>query len=436
MIAGTFIDGKEYRWPQGPGGKMENEMKGFWKYFILLVVSALISLVGGIIGKTVVGYILFGVGLAAALAGLVYCFIKTEYFKADRRRPLILGLLLSVFLVAGVLLVTSSSRAAASFRSTAEYMQSANGTSASGTTSNNGSFSGNFSQGNFGGNGTYSRRSESNGSTGNFGSFSGTTGGYSGSSRNTTGTGTMGFLTGSSSSSQRAGTRVLDTVLGVIFLAAGGIMLLIALIRFLTHKVDYKEHRWQTLLAGVLVGGLLAASVTLMVTHTTVRAMGTFPTGEMPGMAAQSTPPAAEGTASASSQTAATATAEASATTAVTPTATSTPAPTATATPETISSLVVCLDPDYQWGINVRSEPSDTAKNIGTIPAGGCFTLDGRSAEDEGWYVMASGQNGMGSIVINADDTQQLLWVSDQNFDMSDSLSEFLAELPVVEASK
>ena len=399
---------------------MENEMKGFWKYFILLVVSALISLVGGIIGKTVVGYILFGVGLAAALAGLVYCFIKTEYFKADRRRPLILGLLLSVFLVAGVLLVTSSSRAAASFRSTAEYMQSANGTSASGTTSNNGGFSGNFPQGNFGGNGTDSRQSGNNGSTGNFGSFSGPTGGYSGSSRNTTGT----------------GTRVLDTVLGVIFLAAGGIMLLIALIRFLTHKVDYKEHRWQTLLAGVLVGGLLAASVTLMVTHTTVRAMGTFPTGEMPGMAAQSTPPAAEGTADASSQTAATATAEASATAAVTPTATSTPAPTATATPETISSLVVCLDPDYQWGINVRNEPSDTAKNIGTIPAGGCFTLDGRSAEDEGWYVMASGQNGMGSIVINADDTQQLLWVSDQNFDMSDSLSEFLAELPVVEASK
>ena len=399
---------------------MENEMKGFWKYFILLVVSALISLVGGIIGKTVVGYILFGVGLAAALAGLVYCFIKTEYFKADRRRPLILGLLLSAFLVAGVLLVTSSSRAAASFRSTAEYMQSANGTSASGTTSNNGGFSGNFPQGNFGSNGTDSRQSGNNGSTGNFGSFSGPTSGYSGSSRNTTGT----------------GTRVLDTVLGVIFLAAGGTMLLIALIRFLTHKVDYKEHRWQTLLAGVLVGGLMAASVTLMVTHTTVRAMGTFPTGEMPGMAAQGTPPVAEGTASASSQAAATATAEASATAAITPTATSTPAPTATATPETISSLVVCLDPDYQWGVNVRSEPSDTAKNIGTIPAGGCFTLDGRSAEDEGWYVMASGQNGMGSIVINADDTQQLLWVSDQNFDMSDSLSEFLAELPVVEASK
>ncbi|NMC85068.1 MAG: hypothetical protein GYA58_07255 [Anaerolineaceae bacterium] len=398
---------------------MKNGMKGFWKYFILLVVSALISLVGGIIGKTVVGYILFGVGLAAALAGLVYCFIKTEYFKADRRRPLILGLLLSVFLVAGVLLVTSSSRAAASFRSTAEYMQSANGTSASGTTSNNGSFSGNFSQGNFGGNGTDSRQSGNNGSTGNFGSFSGPTSGYSGSSRNTTGT----------------GTRVLDTVLGVIFLAAGGIMLLIALIRFLTHKVDYKEHRWQTLLAGVLVGGLMAASVTLMVTHTTVRAMGTFPTGEMPGMAAQGTQSAVEGTASAT-QSAAEGTAEATATAVVTPTATATPAPTATATPETVSSLVVCLDPDYQWGINIRSEPSDTAKNIGTIPAGGCFTLDGRSAEDEGWYVMASGQNGMGSIVINADDTQQLLWVSDQNFDMSDSLSEFLAELPVVEASK
>jgi len=406
---------------------MENGMKGFWKFLILLVVSALISLVGGIIGKTVAGYILFGVGLAAALAVLVYCFIKTEYFKADRRRPLILGLLISVFLVAGVLLVTSSSRAAASFRSTAEYMQSANG-----TTSSNGGFSGNFSQGNFSGSGTYSRGSESNGSTGNFGSFSGTTGGYSSSYRNSTGTGTMGFLTGSTSSSRRTGTRVLDTVLGAIFLAAGGIMLLIALIRFLTHKVDYKEHRWKTLLAGVLVGGLLAASVTLMVTHTTVRAMGTFPTG----MTAQGTQSAVEGTASATQFAAATATVEATATAVVTPTATATPAPTATATPETVSSLVVCLNPDYQWGINVRSGPSDTAKNIGTIPAGGCFTLDGRSAENAGWYVMASGQNGMGSIVINVDDTRQLLWVSDQNFDMSGSLSEFLAELPVVEASK
>ena len=410
---------------------MENGMKGFWKFLILLGVSALISLVGGIIGKTVAGYILFGVGLAAALAVLVYCFIKTEYFKADRRRPLMLGLLMSVFLVAGVLLVTSSSRAAASFRSTAEYMQSANGTSANGTTSSNGGFSGNFSQGNFSGNGTNSRQSGNNGSTGNFGSFSGTTGGYSSSSRNSTGTGTMGFLTGSTSSSRQSGTRVLDTVLGVIFLAAGGIMLLIALIRFLTHKVDYKEHRWKTLLAGVLVGGLLAASITLMATHTTVRAMGTFPTGEMPGMAAQGTQSAVEGTASATQSAA-----EATATAVVTPTATATPAPTATATPETVSSLVVCLDPDYQWGINIRSEPSDTAKNIGTIPAGGCFTLDGRSAENAGWYVMASGQNGMGSIVINADDTQLLLWVSDQNFDMSDSLSEFLAELPVVEASK
>jgi hypothetical protein len=406
---------------------MENGMKGFWKFLILLVVSALISLVGGIIGKTVAGYILFGVGLAAALAVLVYCFIKTEYFKADRRRPLILGLLISVFLVAGVLLVTSSSRAAASFRSTAEYMQSANG-----TTSSNGGFSGNFSQGNFSGSGTYSRGSESNGSTGNFGSFSGTTGGYSSSYRNSTGTGTMGFLTGSTSSSRRTGTRVLDTVLGAIFLAAGGIMLLIALIRFLTHKVDYKEHRWKTLLAGVLVGGLLAASVTLMVTHTTVRAMGTFPTG----MTAQGTQSAVEGTASATQFAAATATVEATATAVVTPTATATQAPTATATPETVSSLVVCLNPDYQWGINVRSGPSDTAKNIGTIPAGGCFTLDGRSAENAGWYVMASGQNGMGSIVINVDDTRQLLWVSDQNFDMSGSLSEFLAELPVVEASK
>ena len=406
---------------------MENGMKGFWKFLILLVVSALISLVGGIIGKTVAGYILFGVGLAAALAVLVYCFIKTEYFKADRKRPLILGLQISVFLVAGVLLVTSSSRAAASFRSTAEYMQSANG-----TTSSNGGFSGNFSQGNFSGSGTYSRGSESNGSTGNFGSFSGTTGGYSSSYRNSTGTGTMGFLTGSTSSSRRTGTRVLDTVLGAIFLAAGGIMLLIALIRFLTHKVDYKEHRWKTLLAGVLVGGLLAASVTLMVTHTTVRAMGTFPTG----MTAQGTQSAVEGTASATQFAAATATVEATATAVVTPTATATPAPTATATPETVSSLVVCLNPDYQWGINVRSGPSDTAKNIGTIPAGGCFTLDGRSAESAGWYVMASGQNGMGSIVINVDDTRQLLWVSDQNFDMSGSLSEFLAELPVVEASK
>jgi hypothetical protein len=409
---------------------MENGMKGFWKYFILLVGSTLISLVGGIIGKTVVGYILFGVGLAAALALLVFGFIKTDYFKADRRRPMILGLLMSIFLVAGVLLVTSSSRSAASFANMqGNFSQSTNGTFASGSNSNNSGFSGNFSgQGNFSEGGTSSRRSESNGSTsGGFGSFSGTTGGNYSSARNSSSS--MSLLTGSTSSS-RAGSRVLETVLGAVFLAAGGIILLIALIRFLTHKVDYKEHRWQALLAGILVGGILAASVTLMVTHTTVRAMATFPAGDaMPGLSAQGTQTAPEGAG-------ATATAEATATVAVTPTATFTPAPTATATSETISSLVVCLDPDIQWGINVRSTPSDTARNIGTIPAAGCFTINGRSVKNPGWYVMAPGQDGMGSIMINVDDTKQQLWVSDKNFDVSESFSAFLAELPVIEAAQ
>lgn len=85
---------------------MNEEMKGYWKYFAILVAGSILNLVGGVLGKTTPGYILFFVGLAVVIAGFVFIFLKKDQFKADRVNVLVPGLVLAVLLGASITLST------------------------------------------------------------------------------------------------------------------------------------------------------------------------------------------------------------------------------------------------------------------------------------------------------------------------------------------
>ena len=114
-----------------------------------------------------------------------------------------------------------------------------------------------------------------------------------------------------------------------------------------------------------------------------------------------------------------------------TPEPTKTQAPTATATTETYSSLVVCLNYDVQVGANIRNFPSETGKNVGMISMASCFTIDGRSSQYDGWYHLASGQNGLGGVQIWGDETSGNLWVNGDNFLISKDKLDKLADIQV-----
>lgn len=386
---------------------MNEEMKGYWKYFALLVAAALINLVGGILGKTTLGYILFFVGLVGVIAGFIFVFIKKSYFKADRLKVLILGLVLAILLGASITLLMNSTFVRPSGNAMFSGMSGTRGTS------------------NFGSGTTGTFRSNS-------GQFSGGT--------NTGGTSATTNTTAATRAA--AGGGVLGVLLGWLLLIPGVILLIVTGIRLLTKKVSYAGDRWKVLLLGLLVGAMLSTSTAMILTHRTRR--GNFTPGQMPAgenfPAANGTMTAPDGTMMPPSGTPGVAPAEQATATAMptataTPAATSTTAPTATATTQTYTSLVVCLDYNQGVGENIRTSPLETGTIVGTIPMAGCFTVDGKNSQYPGWYHFASGQNGMGGISISQYANDNNLWVYNHHFDKGQNWLDGLLEVPYTAAT-
>jgi hypothetical protein len=409
------------------GGSMDEEMKDFWKYFVALVLGAVIALAGALIGKTIIGDVLFGLGLVLVVAAFVFVFRKKNYFKNGRLKVLILGLVMSALLASSAVLIINEGGGRLSSTGTRSsiFSQLSRVTGGSSTSSQ-------FR--NFGSTGTYSARS-GNAYSGQ-GGF-GTNGTYSGRfSSGTSGTGTSGTTGTGTSTAQTTAMRnnmmrrMILTLIGWVLLAAGAILLIVAVIRFLTKKTNYKGDRWKVLLLGLLVGALVASSTAFFFTKTAsanYSRQGSYSQGftGTPRVGQNGTPMPVVPGAQPSETAAATATAT------PTPDPTNTPRPTATVTLEVFQSQVVCLDYNIQIGINIRDFPGTTGANVGTIPAGGCFTLDGKNSSYAGWYHMAPGQNGLGGIVIRGGQNSTSLWVNDKNFDKSNSMINDLPEVTV-----
>jgi hypothetical protein len=340
------------------------DKKGFWIWSGGMAAAAALSLAGAIIGKTAAGYILFGLGLAGTAALFTLTFLKKDYFKEERLKPLILGLVIGLLLAAGMVLVINGA--------TAQAVSSFAGSAAS---------------------------------TRGQGQMMGNRGAMGGSS--ITGLVTTSTSTGSGTTSKR-----VKILLGCLLLAGGLGTAVVPLVRFLKKKTDYSGDRWKTLLLGFVLSAMIGAAVPLLITSTASAAnpalgsanfpgaMGTMPADFVPGV----------GAASETATETATPTPEATV---------STPEPTATATSLSFSTLVVCLDADVRYGLYIRDSPSDTANAVGAIPAAGCFTLDARAAGHDGWYRMTPGQNGFGGIYIYGDETKVSLWVHAVDIDAS-----------------
>jgi hypothetical protein len=398
------------------GGTMEEEMKGFWKFFIFLVVGAVVSLAGAIIGKTVVGYILYFLGLVSTIGLFVFIFIKKSYFKGNRLKPLILGLVLSILLASSAVLLVNNAGRASLTRSQNSLLSQFTGGGGGFSGATGGGFAGRTGTGGTGGTGGGFRGGFASG--GNF-----TTGSSSTATTGTTGTTTGTVSSAATSALRSAATRmIVETVIGWLFLGIGLIVLLISAIRFFTKKTAYTEGRWKTLVLGLVIGALLASSTTMLMTRTSFSRNRTALSSQYASAYRQrltGTPQAGQnGTNTTLTPGAGVATISATAVFAtLTPTPdalpaeVSTPEPTNTPTPEMVSSLVVCLDPNYGVGLNIRDFPSDTSTIVGTVPLAGCFTIDGQNSQYPDWYHLASGQNGLGGIQFSVDETKHQLWV-------------------------
>lgn len=350
------------------GGTMIENKKGFWIWSGLLVGAAVLSLIGAIIGKTVIGFGLFGLGLAGVIVLFVLSIMKKDYFKNDRLKPLILGLVIGLLLASSVVLIVSGINTQVTTTSSRSQMNSRG----------------------MGGN----------------------------------------SLTGLVSSSSNSGTTAkrAKILLGALFGVGGLTVVLINLVKFLKKKVSYSGDRGKVLLLGFILSVIIGISIPMMVTSTASAStsnnysssampnfpadMGTFPADFTPGMAL--------------------ATETETATSTPRPTAVaSTPEPTNTATSVSLSTIVVCLNADVRVGLTIRDYPDETGNYVGSIPAGGCFTLDARAAGHEGWYRLATGQNGFGGIRIYADDTDTNLWVYAVDTDASEANLNGLTEIDV-----
>lgn len=380
---------------------MEDKRK-FWSWFAAMAAAGVVGLVGAIIGSSVIGYLLFSLGLAGVIALLVLAFIRKDFFKGGRTKPLVFGLLIGLLLASGLLLLIIGGG------SVSAQMPSmgANGSmpQMSGSGSDNfpqmpegGNFGSMPQPGDFGASGN-------NGTTRNsqFGQNSGDT------------ANTANFPSGTMPARSSQGS----TILGWILLGGAVIVLAIALWPLLRKKSDLKEGRGSVLLLGLLLGALISASVVLMFAS----GSSTVPLG----MSEQNLPGMAAGISVTS-----TAEASAAATIAATAAATKTPEPTATATQAEEVRLVVCLDEDYRVGLNVRDYPDESGRRMGTIPAGGCFIINGRSSEHPGWYRLASGQDGFGGIDIYNDDGSTDLWIYAIHIDSSEEMLNTLLDIEV-----
>lgn len=90
---------------------MESSKKMFWITLAALALGALVCLAGGIIGKSLLGWILFGVGLALVTAVLVWRFKMFKELFTDKRLWTIIGgaLVIAMVTVALVVMLVSGS---------------------------------------------------------------------------------------------------------------------------------------------------------------------------------------------------------------------------------------------------------------------------------------------------------------------------------------
>ncbi len=376
------------------------ENNKFWIWFAVMTAAGVVSFAGALIGKAVIGYILFGAGLAGVVALLIFSFIRTDFFKGGRIKPLVFGFLIGLLLLSGLLLLVNTGSSMSAQRpamgNSGVMPQMSGDNSGSFPQMPGGDTSGSFQQ--MQGNGTGSRPNSSSGNTssGNLPSGVMPTG------RNST-------------------NSLMKTIFGWVLLGGAVLVLVLTLLPLLRKRSDLKEGRGRVMLLGFVLGALIGASAVLMFAPASSTAF-TAPQ-RMNGQtqsgaaAAIAITPTAEVTATA--------------TIAVTATPTRTPEPSATATPAEEVRLVVCINADYRAGLNIRDYPSETGKMMGTIPAGGCFIINGRSSAHPGWYRLASGQNGYGGINIYNDDGSTDLWIYGGNLDASEANLNTLLDIEV-----
>jgi hypothetical protein len=218
------------------------------------------------------------------------------------------------------------------------------------------------------------------------------------------------------------------SIIGWIVLGLGVAFLVFLAVLLLTKKLALNGDHWKVALLGFIVIALIASAAVLMFAKPM---SASFPSGMQVSGGQQGTLPQSGASTEAASATQQ-ATEVATDTVTPEPSATNTPEPTATATTETYDRLVVCLNYDIQVGINIRDFPGESGRNVGTIPMAGCFTVDGKNSQYEGWYHLASGQNGLGGITIsNRFADSDNLWVKGDNFLISKDKLDLLKEVEV-----
>jgi hypothetical protein len=60
---------------------MKELLKGFWGYFGIIVLAAVFTLIGALLGKTGAGWVLFCLGVLSALAFVILGFVKNQFFQ-------------------------------------------------------------------------------------------------------------------------------------------------------------------------------------------------------------------------------------------------------------------------------------------------------------------------------------------------------------------
>ncbi len=364
--------------------KLMEEKNKFWLYFGSIIMLGILSLVGAVLGQTVIGYILYSAGMAGVIALFILTFLKTNFYSEGRLKLLIFGFALGILLAAGVLLLVNtggSSAAAAAGRANSGAMPQMPSGDTSGAFPQGGAMPG--------------------------GQFTIPTG-------DSTGTTTSTFPTGNMPTRTSNSNGTLKTIIGWSLLGLAVAALTFYVFLFLKKKIEVRNRRWQVLLLGFLLGALMGAAAVLMFASSA----GSIPASFDPAAMGQNVPGAATAIDTTPAATSA-ATETPEPTASVTPAETETPEPTATV--DIISRLVVCLDADVIMGKYLYDIPSESGHITGTVPAAGCFTINGRSAANPGWYHLAPGQNGYGGIQIYVDDSTTDLWIYTVNIDATEA---------------
>jgi hypothetical protein len=377
--------------------KLMVDKNKFWLCFGGILLLGILGLVGAILGQTIMGYIIYGVGTAGTIALFVLTFLKTDFYKEGRLKLFIIGFSVGLLLAAGILLLVNTGSSAAA---------TASGFDRSALTS--GANSGNMPQMPSGDtSGTFPQGGAMPG-----GQFTMPTGDATGSTAST-------FPSGNMPSRASSGNNTLKPILGWSLLGLAGASLGFGVFLFLKKKIEINNQRWQVLLLGFLLGASMGVAPVLLFASSTASPRSD-PTMAMNGQILPDMAGTGVSTTTAGETTAAT-TAAPVEQPSNTPIIAATETPEPTATTDTISRLVVCLDADVILAKYLYNIPSESGSITGTVPAAGCFTINGRSAANPGWYHLAPGQDGFGGVQIYVDDNVIDLWIHTDNIDATEA---------------